>query len=332
MSVRFLMIVVVMALGPACTPRYRVLLPTSDTAPARMQPGDSSAGARSPHHAETPSLHDRRDGAAADGEPADGETRNAATVDASPGGSDAVGATSDAAALPIAAATDAPTCRAFDGLTNQRLIDALYQHVRGHTALGYAIARDHMYGRREPVIDIFDGKLECVYTGREVDPDGTRTPGGMNTEHSWPQSHGSKEEPARSDLHHLFVTDQGVNSRRSNYHYGDTTCDADVEVFCTWEGEAGAGEVSQLGVSPSGERVFRVRSERRGDIARAQFYFATRYSMAIGPETEATLKRWHLEDPPDARERLRNDRIQAVQGNRNPFVDCPSLVGRIADF
>lgn len=244
----------------------------------------------------------------------------------------ALRAASPEAPLLVAAATDAPACRSFDGLENQALIDALYQYVRGHTQLGYSIARDHMYGRREPVIDIFDGKIECVYTGREVEPDGTRTPGNTNTEHSWPQSMGSKDEPARSDLHHLFVTDQGVNSRRSNYQFGETTCDADAEVFCPWEGDDSGGEVSQLGVSSSGERVFRVRSERRGDIARAQFYFAVRYGMAIGPDTEEVLKAWHAQDAPDVRENTRNDRIFAVQGNRNPFVDCPSLVDRIADF
>lgn len=45
------------------------------------------------------------------------------------------------------------------------------------------------------------------------------------------------------------------------------------------------------------------------------------------------LKRWNEEDPPDAQEKYANDYIEAkVQGNRNPFVDYPQLVGRIVDY
>lgn len=224
------------------------------------------------------------------------------------------------------------SCAVYEGLEDQALLDQIYEEVRDHVTLGYAIARDHMYGRREPVIDVFDGKVECVYTGRLAVPDGTRTPENMNTEHSWPQSKGSKDEPARSDIHHLFITDQGVNSRRQNFEYGDTDCNDPNQVECSWEGPNVEGYPSQLGFDADGQRVFEVRSARRGDIARGQFYFAARYQMPILPQTEAALRRWHQEDPPDWREKERNRRIELVQGNRNPFIDCPRLVESIADF
>jgi hypothetical protein len=32
------------------------------------------------------------------------------------------------------------------------------------------------------------------------------------------------------------------------------------------------------------------------------------------------------DDPVDTAERIRNDRIEARQGNRNPYIDYPSLV------
>src|SRR5690554_6454709 len=99
-----------------------------------------------------------------------------------------------------------PVCAPYAAMQDQPLLDALYEATRGHRVLGYALARDHMYGRREPVIDIFDGMVECVYTGRLATPDGTRTPEDMNTEHTWPRSKGSREGPALSDLHHLFIT------------------------------------------------------------------------------------------------------------------------------
>lgn len=243
-------------------------------------------------------------------------------------------------ALSTASANAAPSpelladaaCAPYAALQDQPLLDALYDATRGHTVLGYAIARDHMYGRREPVIDIFDGKVECVYTGRLATPDGTRTPEDMNTEHAWPRSKGSRDDPALSDLHHLFITDRGANQRRSNYEFGWATCNADDDAQCRWEGGDDAEPSSVVGRDARGELVFEVRPQRRGDIARSQFYFSTRYRLPIGPHTEAALRAWHAEDPPDARERERNTRIEAVQGNRNPFVDCPALVERVRDF
>ena len=39
-----------------------------------------------------------------------------------------------------------------------------------------------------------------------------------------------------------------------------------------------------------------------------------------------TLIQWHLDDPVDAFEMRRNDRIEYHQGNRNPFIDYPELL------
>jgi deoxyribonuclease-1 len=43
------------------------------------------------------------------------------------------------------------------------------------------------------------------------------------------------------------------------------------------------------------------------------------------------LKEWNRKDPPDADERIRNDRIATYENARNPFIDHPEFVDRI-DF
>ncbi len=49
-------------------------------------------------------------------------------------------------------------------------------------------------------------------------------------------------------------------------------------------------------------------------------------------EMYAALKQWNEEDPPDEQEKHANDYVEAhVQGNRNPFIDYPQLVGQIVD-
>lgn len=42
-----------------------------------------------------------------------------------------------------------------------------------------------------------------------------------------------------------------------------------------------------------------------------------------------TLLHWHHADPVDAEERLRNDKVERLQGNRNPFVDHPEWAQRL---
>lgn len=110
------------------------------------------------------------------------------------------------------------------------------------------------------------------------------------------------------------------------------------------------GELYVDGDGPTGCRSdsdsWEPRPEVRGDVARALFYMAVRYEDedldleltedARGQQDKAplhgvasTLMRWHEQDPTDDAERLRNDRVEELQGNRNPFIDRPEFVARI---
>jgi endonuclease I len=209
-------------------------------------------------------------------------------------------------------------------LRGDDLRDQLNDLVSGHNVYTYAVARDVMYGLRDS-IDIFDGMIECVYTGYQVRPDGTRTPGDLfQTEHSWPRSEGTGEEPAVSDIHHLFPALTEANQARSNHDYGVTDCSGDG---CSYERGG-----SQLGRNASNFLVMEVRPERRGDVARAHFYVAVRYELSIPDFEEEVLRAWHLQDPPDRRERIRNRRIEVHQRNLNPFIVHPEFVDAISDF
>jgi endonuclease I len=78
----------------------------------------------------------------------------------------------------------------------------------------------------------------------------------------------------------------------------------------------------------------------RGDVARILFYMSVRYegltlddALDGSDETSmgklSSLLRWNEEDPVDAFERQRNDRVYEYQGNRNPFIDHPELAGKL---
>lgn len=156
-----------------------------------------------------------------------------------------------------------------------------------------------------------------------------RTPGDMpavediNVEHTWPQSrfytgwtgqqHGRDDDPRKADLHNLYPTDENLNGERANKRFGEIDgCDG-----------------SHACNSPD---LFEPPNDDKGNVARALFYFSVRYGLPIPADMETTLKAWNRADPPDASEIARNDAIQTVQGNRNPFVDEPALADRISDF
>ncbi len=197
-----------------------------------------------------------------------------------------------------------------NGLEDKALRSQLLKLVNNHVSVGYQRAQDIIFED----LDNYDGYVECVYTGRKLKTNCEPNATNMNLEHTWPQSKGAVGV-AKADLHHLFPTDSKANGRRGNYPFGYVSRP-------TWE---------QGGSKTDGD-VFDVRPEQRGNTARAIFYFAVRYGKQISDAEESALRKWHKEDPVDAAEKKRNDRIQNFQNNRNPFVDRPEFVEMISDF
>lgn len=136
----------------------------------------------------------------------------------------------------------------------------------------------------------------------------------MNIEHTWPQSLGAKGW-AKVDLHHIFPADSKANGIRGNLPFGNVTNP-------TW---------SEGGSSCDGVH-FQVRKEQRGDTARAMLYFAVMYNQHIPADEEKVLRAWNKEDPVSPSEKRRNEYINKLQHNRNPFVDRPDFVDLIDDF
>jgi endonuclease I len=195
--------------------------------------------------------------------------------------------------------------------------------IDGHNSLGYTAARDEMYGN----VDNHDGWVECVYTGRQA-YFSTRqgaNENNFNCEHTWPQSFSDQHEPMRSDLFHLYPSDVTANSKRSNLDFG-------VVTSVSWSSGG-----SRLGTDATGQTVFEPRDCHKGNVARTHFYYAIRYdgnyNEYVDPvKMESHLRAWHLSDPVDSLELLRNEDIYALQLNRNPFIDHPALVERISSF
>ena len=223
--------------------------------------------------------------------------------------------------------------------------DGYYPSVVGHDAESARAALNAVLEEADPIpysstafdthdaVDILDavpgddGFVNLVYSDDVASTDSWP---GYNREHVWPQSYGADPgSPAHSDLHHIFACDSNVNSARSNQPFGE--CEED----CSSHVEA--PEAMYNG------HVFEPPAEEKGNIARALLYMDVRYEgnngepdlqlingeVSVGCDCMGsldTLLEWHLSDPVDERERLRNDEVYAIQGNRNPFIDRPEWV------
>ncbi len=157
-----------------------------------------------------------------------------------------------------------------------------------------------------------------------------------NREHIWPKSHGfpDQDDIAYTDVHNLKPADRSVNSSRGTKDYD-------------FGGQQHAEAVNCLFDSDSWEAPDSVK----GDIARIIFYMVVRYDPGYDNQNNifdlelvdyttpgntnpifgklSSLLQWHYSDPVDDFEKNRNEVIFGFQGNRNPFIDHPSLVSFI---
>ncbi len=207
-----------------------------------------------------------------------------------------------------------------------------------HLALGYNKARQKLFGQlylkksENGTYSVTDIYCERTYTDADFGgsltfgPDLVPQSGNIiNTEHTWPQSRFTGRFPTelqKSDLHHLFPSDSEMNSHRGSLRFGNVIKDVEP-LKCPMD---------HLGHQADGAIVFEVPKAQRGNTARAIFYFATRYQMKISAPEEAALRQWHKEDPVDAEEFSRNQQIELLQGDRNPFIDFYDLIDRISSF
>jgi len=221
-------------------------------------------------------------------------------------------------------------------LKNDSLKIALYDRIStNQISLGYDGARRVMFGQIYLKNDGNGYFIQDVYCQKRfggsagVGPRTIPKAEQINCEHTWPQSKFTGAFPKdlqKADLHHLYPSDSRANSIRGNMNFTDVAHDSgDLEdTNCS---------ASKFGPSTtSSADGFEPPLTHKGNVARSIFYFSVRYKITIPKNEEEVLRRWNDLDPVDEEEISRNDAIEKAQGNRNPFIDFPSLANDINKF
>ncbi len=216
-------------------------------------------------------------------------------------------------------------------------------------------------GRDSVDADPNTGLIEMCYTGRKVQ-------GVYSTrEHVWPCADSNGLWPhdvvdatgyygGGSDLYHIRPCDSDVNSARGDARFVRFS-DSEVSFMNYGIREIGDGGPYKLkckGLDKNGQFAdyVEVADQFKGDVARTIAYLYMHYRTAadtpskysslcgylqlrhvLGYETDKIcakkLVEWNNLDPVSEVEKYRNHNVQLVQGNRNPFVDYPDLMGKI---
>jgi deoxyribonuclease I len=167
------------------------------------------------------------------------------------------------------------------------------------------------------------------YCGERYDaPIAGRTPPGMSLEHAYAAQWmvealqcGANRVECRArnqrfgfleaDMHNLFPASGPVNSSRGNRLFAEIPGEDHNFEDCDFEQRGNQAEPRPI---------------TRGNFARAIFYMHLEYNIPIDATMLPVLIKWDRRDPVNQTERRRNDKIERLQGTRNPFIDDPNQV------
>lgn len=182
--------------------------------------------------------------------------------------------------------------------------------------------------------------------------------GPYNREHTWPNSLGfpnSSNSHAYTDTHMLMLSHVGYNADRGNKYFGHCNSGCSERATVPNGGQGGGSGTYPGNSNWFNSNLWETWVGRRGDVARALMYMDVRYeggthangwhepdliltndpSLILTTNTASNgtgraymglldvILEWHEQDPPDGKERLRNEVVYSYQGNRNPFIDHP---------
>lgn len=186
------------------------------------------------------------------------------------------------------------------------------------------------------------GYIRWFYTGTSEKYTGAMgsEAGTTNREHIWAKKGGKAYKDTTSnvgsDAHHLRPCEAQLNSDRGEKQYDDVaTIPANIQ--------RQANSKNYTNPCYTSGNIFYPGDGYRGATARILMYVETRWGNTYGLSFSnkatgnsdkemgniATLLKWHFQEPPTEDEKIRNEAVYKIQGNRNPFIDHPEYASII---
>lgn len=162
----------------------------------------------------------------------------------------------------------------------------------------------------------------CIYTRHNIKKSahvGSYSWDTWNREHVYTQSAFPR---SASDNHNIFACEGQINNTRGNLKYAEVK-------------DNGGTRISEFGHTTDcyyiANTAFEPCDEAKGEVARACLYCSVYYGYDLNDIFDSinTCLKWNAMYTVSPREIYRNNIVQGLQGNRNPFVDHPSYAQAI---
>lgn len=234
------------------------------------------------------------------------------------------------------AAYASPQSGKLDGLCGERLKAEINLTCRPSVIISAA----DVPGALAKTFPGVDGSVYDPFSAQASGPvSGRLFPKGMTSVNILPTEwwNGEYGDAPRLDLHNLAPAAESVPPHKKDYPPGNVT----KILYSNSVWASGTGLVDGIAVN-----FYRPPEGYEGDFARMAFYTLCIYprerwsglgcnfctdNIYPGLRRDAfrTLKAWSDSDPVDKSERDRNDAVESIQKNRNPFVDHPEIADHI---
>jgi deoxyribonuclease I len=110
----------------------------------------------------------------------------------------------------------------------------------------------------------------------------------------------------KADMHNLVPSIGEINNDKSNYKFADKTAKKRLYGNCEFEIDSKSKEIY-------------VKDNSKGDIARIYLYMSDKYNIPLSKTERKMMEEWNIKDPTSTWEKIKNERVFKLQGNRNSF-------------
>jgi endonuclease I len=153
----------------------------------------------------------------------------------------------------------------------------------------------------------------------------------INCEHIWCQKYFNYQEPMKSDLHILYLSNSKLNSHRNDFKFSDIYLNyTNIDIQGNKINMSHSSPFNIIYKKNTNKKIFEPYYTSKGKVVRSLAYFYIIYDdkqnnldKLIDIDNLLTWNRNHI---PDIKEIQRNEIIYLYQNNINPFIKYPILV------
>ena len=196
-------------------------------------------------------------------------------------------------------------------------IHHLRNKFKNHQKIGYKKSRQILFKHFKHLIIYGDSSDEKIKN--------------INCEHIWCQKYFNYQEPMKSDLHILYLSNSKLNSHRNDFKFSDIHYNyTNIDIYGNKINISEPNSFKIIYKKNINKKIFEPYHKSKGKVVRSLAYFYIIYDDEQNNLDKLididNLLQWNRKYIPDIKEIQRNEIIYLYQNNINPFIKYPILI------